>query len=189
MFLTIYVGMLCPHKVHCNSLFILSVFQLFTVVRNVKEAHECQEYGEKQEFQDDVDYILDGLQSSQPLPTRCLRYNAHFYQPSTTNSNLSTAHAAFSVLRKNVKFYSDQFPLQCLEVIDIIFIFSCKSRIWFVLLMSSISFDPITMHHVHNYFVRNAQTCGKLLLFIFYSMSPIKFQGDIHIFSLNRIAF
>ena len=77
MFLTIYVGMLCPHKVHCNSLFILSVFQLFTVVRNVKEAHECQEYGEKQEFQDDVDYILDGLQSSQPLPTRCLRYNAY----------------------------------------------------------------------------------------------------------------
>lgn len=47
--------------------------QLFTVVHNVKEAHECQEYGETQEFHDDVDYILDGLQSSQPLATRCLR--------------------------------------------------------------------------------------------------------------------
>lgn len=62
-----------------HFVFIFSVFQLFTVVRNVKEAHECQEYGEKQEFQDDVDYMLDGLQCSQPLATRCLRYNPHVY--------------------------------------------------------------------------------------------------------------
>jgi len=43
------------------------------VVRNVKEAHECQEYGETQEFCDDIEYILDGLSDTQPVPTRCLR--------------------------------------------------------------------------------------------------------------------
>jgi len=40
----------------------------------VKEAHECQEYGETQEFCDDVEYILDGLSDSQPVATRCLRF-------------------------------------------------------------------------------------------------------------------
>ena len=49
------------------------LFQLYTVVRNVKQAHECQEYGETQEFCDDIEYILDGLSDTQPLPTRCLR--------------------------------------------------------------------------------------------------------------------
>jgi Wings apart-like protein regulation of heterochromatin len=50
------------------------LFQLYTVVHNVKQAHECQEYGETQEFCDDIEYILDGLRSSQPVATRCLRF-------------------------------------------------------------------------------------------------------------------
>ena len=50
--------------------------QLFTVVRNVKQAHECLEHGETQDFQDDVDYIMDGLDDTQPMSIRCLRYRA-----------------------------------------------------------------------------------------------------------------
>ncbi|OWF55247.1 wings apart-like protein homolog isoform X2 [Mizuhopecten yessoensis] len=46
--------------------------ELFTVVKNVKQAHECQEYGETQEFSDDVEYLLAGLQEGQPMSTRCL---------------------------------------------------------------------------------------------------------------------
>ncbi|XP_013405547.1 wings apart-like protein homolog, partial [Lingula anatina] len=46
--------------------------QLFTVVRNVKEAHECQEHGETQEFFDDIEYLLDGLRDVQSPSTRCL---------------------------------------------------------------------------------------------------------------------
>ena len=44
------------------------------MVRNVKQAHECQEHGETQEFQDDIDYIMDGLGDKQTVPVRCLRY-------------------------------------------------------------------------------------------------------------------
>ncbi|KAG5885724.1 hypothetical protein JTB14_000647 [Gonioctena quinquepunctata] len=44
----------------------------YTVVRNVKKAHQIQEIGEFQEFNDDVEYILDTLQSSNPISTRCL---------------------------------------------------------------------------------------------------------------------
>ncbi|XP_064623648.1 wings apart-like protein homolog [Lineus longissimus] len=46
--------------------------QLFTVVRNVKEAHECQEHGETQEFFDDIEYLLAGLRDTQTVTTRCL---------------------------------------------------------------------------------------------------------------------
>ncbi|KAK2187106.1 hypothetical protein NP493_179g03007 [Ridgeia piscesae] len=46
--------------------------QLFTVVHNVKQAHECQEHGETQEFEDDIEYIMDGLDDAQPLSVRCL---------------------------------------------------------------------------------------------------------------------
>ncbi|XP_060063972.1 wings apart-like protein homolog isoform X2 [Ylistrum balloti] len=46
--------------------------ELYTVVKNVKQAHECQEYGETQEFADDVEYLLAGLQEGQPMSTRCL---------------------------------------------------------------------------------------------------------------------
>lgn len=44
----------------------------YTVVRNVKTAHQIQEIGEYQEMKDDVDYILDALQPHNPLSTRCL---------------------------------------------------------------------------------------------------------------------
>jgi len=40
----------------------------------VKQAHECQEYGETQEFKDDIEYIIDGLPDTQPTSTRCLRW-------------------------------------------------------------------------------------------------------------------
>lgn len=44
----------------------------YTVIRNVKKAHQIQESGEFQEFNDDVDYILDALQDNNPIGTRCL---------------------------------------------------------------------------------------------------------------------
>ena len=74
--------------------------QLYTVVHNVKEAHECQEYGETQEFCDDIDYIMDGLGDSQVTATRCLRLvswsQTHLIHPRhdfcyTTNPSRSLA--------------------------------------------------------------------------------------------------
>lgn len=53
---------------------VLFLLQLYTVVKNVKEAHECQEHGETQEFADDVEYLLSGIQEGEPMSTRCLRY-------------------------------------------------------------------------------------------------------------------
>ncbi|KAJ1521007.1 hypothetical protein ONE63_002720 [Megalurothrips usitatus] len=44
----------------------------YTVVRNVKKTHQLQESGEFQEFNDDVEYILDALQEQNPIGTRCL---------------------------------------------------------------------------------------------------------------------
>nr|XP_018909266.1 PREDICTED: protein wings apart-like [Bemisia tabaci] len=44
----------------------------YTVVRNVKRAHQIQESGEFQEFNDDVEYILDALKDNNPIGTRCL---------------------------------------------------------------------------------------------------------------------
>lgn len=46
--------------------------ELYTVVKNVKEAHECQESGETQEFDDDIDYLLEGIRDVEPMSTRCL---------------------------------------------------------------------------------------------------------------------
>ncbi|KAL1115683.1 hypothetical protein AAG570_005973 [Ranatra chinensis] len=46
--------------------------EFYTVVRNVKKAHQIQESGEFQEFNDDVEYILDALQDNNPISTRCL---------------------------------------------------------------------------------------------------------------------
>ncbi|KAJ9576552.1 hypothetical protein L9F63_025555 [Diploptera punctata] len=42
------------------------------VVRNVKKAHQIQESGEFQEFNDDVEFFLDALQDNNPIGTRCL---------------------------------------------------------------------------------------------------------------------
>lgn len=44
----------------------------YTVVRNVKNAHQIQEIGESQEMDDDVEYILSALQPDNPSSTRCL---------------------------------------------------------------------------------------------------------------------
>jgi len=46
--------------------------QFYTVVKNVKKAHQIQESGEFQEFNDDVEYILDTLRENNPNATRCL---------------------------------------------------------------------------------------------------------------------
>uniref|UniRef100_A0A1I8QEG9 WAPL domain-containing protein n=1 Tax=Stomoxys calcitrans TaxID=35570 RepID=A0A1I8QEG9_STOCA len=46
--------------------------EYYTVVRNVKTAHQIQEIGEYQEMDDDVEYILDALQPHNPMSTRCL---------------------------------------------------------------------------------------------------------------------
>ncbi|KAJ8724472.1 hypothetical protein PYW08_015946 [Mythimna loreyi] len=46
--------------------------EFYTVVRNVKKAHQIQEIGEFQEFNDDVEYLLDALQDNNPISTRCL---------------------------------------------------------------------------------------------------------------------
>ncbi|XP_049870617.1 protein wings apart-like [Pectinophora gossypiella] len=46
--------------------------EYYTVVRNVKKAHQIQEIGEFQEFNDDVEYLLDALQDNNPISTRCL---------------------------------------------------------------------------------------------------------------------
>ncbi|CAG0883276.1 unnamed protein product [Cyprideis torosa] len=44
----------------------------FTVIKNVKKAHQIQEMGEFDEFNDDVRYILEGLAKNESIPTRCL---------------------------------------------------------------------------------------------------------------------
>uniref|UniRef100_A0A146MDM0 Protein wings apart-like n=2 Tax=Lygus hesperus TaxID=30085 RepID=A0A146MDM0_LYGHE len=46
--------------------------EYYTVVRNVKKVHQLQESGEFQEFNDDVEYILDALKDNNPISTRCL---------------------------------------------------------------------------------------------------------------------
>ncbi|CAG5122973.1 unnamed protein product [Candidula unifasciata] len=46
--------------------------ELYTVVHNVKQTHEVQELGETQDFMDEVDYLLDSLQDTNPTPIRCL---------------------------------------------------------------------------------------------------------------------
>ena len=44
----------------------------YTVIKNVRKTHQIQDSGEFQEFNDDVDYILEGLGSHNNLSTRCL---------------------------------------------------------------------------------------------------------------------
>ena len=46
--------------------------EYYTVIQNVKKAHQIQDSGEFQEFNDDVEYILDGLGVGNNLSTRCL---------------------------------------------------------------------------------------------------------------------
>ncbi|KAA0203168.1 hypothetical protein HAZT_HAZT010133, partial [Hyalella azteca] len=49
-----------------------SAKEYYTVVKNVKKLHQLQESGEFQEFNDDVEYFLDALRSSNSASTRCL---------------------------------------------------------------------------------------------------------------------
>ena len=46
--------------------------EYFTVIKNVKKAHQIQDSGEFQEFNDDVEYIMEGLQPRHNISTRCL---------------------------------------------------------------------------------------------------------------------
>uniref|UniRef100_S4RF82 WAPL cohesin release factor b n=1 Tax=Petromyzon marinus TaxID=7757 RepID=S4RF82_PETMA len=46
--------------------------ELYTVVRQVKHFNEVLEFGETQEYTDDVKYLMSGLKPRQPLSTRCL---------------------------------------------------------------------------------------------------------------------
>lgn len=56
------VSVKCPKKVR----------ELYTVVRNVKQAYQCHESGETQEFNDDIEYLLEGVQPGNPIAARCL---------------------------------------------------------------------------------------------------------------------
>eukprot|EP00112_Aurelia_sp_Birch-Aquarium-sp1_P003531 Seg1394.14 transcript_id=Seg1394.14/GoldUCD/mRNA.D3Y31 product="Wings apart-like protein" protein_id=Seg1394.14/GoldUCD/D3Y31 len=46
--------------------------ELFTIVRNTKQAQESVEFGESQQFKDDMEYLLDGISDTNTLSTRCL---------------------------------------------------------------------------------------------------------------------
>ncbi|KAL0615767.1 Wings apart-like protein-like protein, partial [Plecturocebus cupreus] len=46
--------------------------ELYTVVQHVKHFNDVVEFGENQEFTDDIEYLLSDLKSTQPLNTRCL---------------------------------------------------------------------------------------------------------------------
>uniref|UniRef100_A0A672P5I8 Wings apart-like protein homolog n=2 Tax=Sinocyclocheilus grahami TaxID=75366 RepID=A0A672P5I8_SINGR len=46
--------------------------ELYTVVQHVKHFNDVVEFGENQEFTDDFEYLEAGLNSTQPLNTRCL---------------------------------------------------------------------------------------------------------------------
>lgn len=46
--------------------------KLYTVVRHVKGASDCQESGESQQFADDIEYLMDGLKGTENTGTRCL---------------------------------------------------------------------------------------------------------------------
>ncbi len=48
------------------------MFQLYTVVRKVKEAHQCHDYGEAQEYLDDLEYLLDSLRTANSRNMKCL---------------------------------------------------------------------------------------------------------------------
>lgn len=45
---------------------------MVTVVKNVREAHQCMEIGENCFFFEEAHYLLDNIKPSQPLHVRCL---------------------------------------------------------------------------------------------------------------------
>ncbi|GFY70996.1 wings apart-like protein homolog [Trichonephila inaurata madagascariensis] len=46
--------------------------EFYTVVKNVKQAYQCHESGETQEFNDDIEYLLECVQECNAIGTRCL---------------------------------------------------------------------------------------------------------------------
>ena len=46
--------------------------EYYTVIKNVKSAHEINDHGEFQEFTDDVEYICDGMKLTNNISARCL---------------------------------------------------------------------------------------------------------------------
>ena len=46
--------------------------EYYTVIKNVKSAHEINDHGEFQEFTDDVEYICDGMKPRNKISARCL---------------------------------------------------------------------------------------------------------------------
>ncbi|XP_015919123.2 wings apart-like protein homolog isoform X1 [Parasteatoda tepidariorum] len=46
--------------------------EYYTVVKNVKQAYQCHESGETQEFNDDIEYLLECVQECNAIGTRCL---------------------------------------------------------------------------------------------------------------------
>ena len=59
------------YKKMSYSVIKMSLF-VITVIKNVKKAHQIQDSGEFQEFNDDVEYIMDGLKMKKNVSTRCL---------------------------------------------------------------------------------------------------------------------
>ncbi|XP_037084937.1 protein wings apart-like [Pollicipes pollicipes] len=49
-----------------------SAKEYYTVIQNVKKAYQIQEFGEFQEYNDDIEYIMDALQPTNSVSTRCL---------------------------------------------------------------------------------------------------------------------
>ena len=73
-FICIYSCIMYVSTLTCVWLIVTYIIclQLYTVVRNVRQAHECLEIGESQQFFDEVHYLLDSVKPSQPLGVRCL---------------------------------------------------------------------------------------------------------------------
>ncbi|XP_054711423.1 wings apart-like protein homolog [Uloborus diversus] len=46
--------------------------EFYTVIKNVKQAYQCHESGETQEFNDDIEYLLECVQECNAIGTRCL---------------------------------------------------------------------------------------------------------------------
>ncbi|XP_078493278.1 wings apart-like protein homolog isoform X2 [Ciona intestinalis] len=86
----------------------------FTVVKHVKNYQNCLEEGEAQEFEDEVNYLLEGLQSSQPVSVRCLSLTnlaGKCQQPS-----FRLYLRAHNVPKKIFSFLTDAIQNKCLSL-------------------------------------------------------------------------
>ncbi|XP_067950851.1 wings apart-like protein homolog [Watersipora subatra] len=77
---------------------------LYTVVRNVRQAHECQDHGENQQIDDDLEFLLEGLEPRGPISGRYLSAvslakkctNATFRMHLRSHSSLSKIFTSLS---------------------------------------------------------------------------------------------